>query len=415
MCGRGHISSSGEDIQKSAESITSHPTSWENGKSWDNSRQVFHPGCEVPVIFRDTTNTCTIPQSSGSSSGPSDSESSIARLTIAPMTWGLVPSFTKVNPDIRPNFFRYFNARSETCSTVNVYSRLLKQRRCVVCLDGFFEWTDDWKKEKQPYYIKRKDKPLFIAALYDITNVGDGTQLRTVTLLTTSVCNQLKWLHDRMPVILSNDDSINKWLNLNPTNDNIDFKNNHVFKSYNNEDLVWYPVSKNINKIGKGDDEKCIEPVKLSPPTKITSFFSSPSKKKPTSSTTTTTTDTNSLIKVEKEQISNEIETNPSTISSKNTSKTINQKRNRNQTENENENATEIENIIDSNQSHLTSDAASSSSIDDEIRTGVCPDCTYLNQKQRLKCEICGAKLNVKSCLEDKEEPRKRRSKARLK
>ena len=47
-----------------------------------------------------------------------------------------MPSYTK--PDAKPDYFRMFNARSEDMKPV--FTRLLKQRRCVVLLNGFYEW-----------------------------------------------------------------------------------------------------------------------------------------------------------------------------------------------------------------------------------------------------------------------------------
>ncbi len=55
------------------------------------------------------------------------------------MTWGLVPSWTKKEDKL--DFFRMFNARSETVPEKTVFSRLLGSKRCVVLLNGFFEWA----------------------------------------------------------------------------------------------------------------------------------------------------------------------------------------------------------------------------------------------------------------------------------
>ena len=55
------------------------------------------------------------------------------------MTWGLVPSWTK--KEERLDFFRMFNARCETVPEKTVFSRLLGSKRCVVLLNGFFEWA----------------------------------------------------------------------------------------------------------------------------------------------------------------------------------------------------------------------------------------------------------------------------------
>lgn len=96
----------------------------------------------------------------GSNSQDEDSEK---RIILEGMRWGLVPSFTKAGE--KPNFFRMFNARSETVPTKSIFSRLLQSNRCIVCIDGFYEWKDE-HKGKQPYYIHFKDRPMLCAGMY---------------------------------------------------------------------------------------------------------------------------------------------------------------------------------------------------------------------------------------------------------
>jgi hypothetical protein len=55
--------------------------------------------------------------------------------------WGLVPSFTK--PGSQLDFYKMFNARSESVAEKPVFSRLLSSHRCVVLLEGFYEWKTD--------------------------------------------------------------------------------------------------------------------------------------------------------------------------------------------------------------------------------------------------------------------------------
>lgn len=55
------------------------------------------------------------------------------------MAWGLVPSWTKMGD--KPDFFRMFNARCETVPEKSVFSRLLGAKRCIVLLNGFYEWA----------------------------------------------------------------------------------------------------------------------------------------------------------------------------------------------------------------------------------------------------------------------------------
>ena len=55
-----------------------------------------------------------------------------------------------------------------------VFRRLLPSRRCVVLLDGFFEWKLEGK-DKRPYFVKdASGKPyLPLAGLYDVWVTGE--------------------------------------------------------------------------------------------------------------------------------------------------------------------------------------------------------------------------------------------------
>ena len=50
--------------------------------------------------------------------------------------WGLVPSWAK-DPSIGN---RMINARAETLGEKPSFKRLIKNRRCLVLADGFYEW-----------------------------------------------------------------------------------------------------------------------------------------------------------------------------------------------------------------------------------------------------------------------------------
>ena len=142
------------------------------------------------------------------------------------MRWGLVPSFSK--RDEAPNFYRTFNARSDTLTEKPIFSRLLPRRRCVVLLNGFYEWREEKAAGalvKQPYYVHKArdaasadedddapDAMLRAAALFDRWEAADGTPMYTVTILTTDAAPEMRWLHDRMPVFLRDEDAERAWL-----------------------------------------------------------------------------------------------------------------------------------------------------------------------------------------------------------
>ncbi|KAK9747840.1 hypothetical protein RND81_02G018100 [Saponaria officinalis] len=183
------------------------------------------------------------------------------------MKWGLIPSFTK--KDEKPDHYRMFNARSESIGEKASFRRLIPNNRCLVAVEGFYEWKKGPKK--QPYYIHLKDeRPLVFAALYDSWKNAEGELLYTFTILTTESSSNLQWLHDRMPVILGDKASTDMWLN-----GSSDTKLNAVLKPYENSDLAWYPVSSVMNK-ASFDGPECIKEIvlkeqQLNP---ITKFFS---------------------------------------------------------------------------------------------------------------------------------------------
>ncbi|MGA2105909.1 SOS response-associated peptidase [Methanoregula sp.] len=123
------------------------------------------------------------------------------------MQWGLVPHWAK---DITATH-KPINARAESLEEKPMFRDLLKSKRCLVPASGFFEW----KKEaghKVPFYIHVKDDPIFsFAGLYDIWQNPAGTILQTYTIITTAANELVAPLHDRMPVILRQDDEI-RWL-----------------------------------------------------------------------------------------------------------------------------------------------------------------------------------------------------------
>lgn len=228
------------------------------------------------------------------------------------MRWGLVPSYTKLKEGERPEFWRMFNARSDgVLGAVGPSSRLLGDKRCVVFLDGFYEWKGGDgllrdKRDKQPYYMSFTDsRPLAVAALYDVCShinddvttfprdgswdgnessaEGTGASLQqaaedrggataeplcTVTLLTTDASSSLNWLHDRMPVLLD-EAGVEQWLS--DTKDKVALVRD-LLRPYEGEDLTWHPVTKRMSKLNYTEPD-CCAPVKIDKPRPITQFF----------------------------------------------------------------------------------------------------------------------------------------------
>lgn len=117
------------------------------------------------------------------------------------LQWGLVPTWAK-DESIGS---KMINARAETLAEKPSFKRLLRNRRCLVVADGFYEW----KKEgtaKTPMFITLKDgAPFAFAGLWDLWRSSDGREIRSCTLITTQPNELVATIHDRMPVILPTD------------------------------------------------------------------------------------------------------------------------------------------------------------------------------------------------------------------
>jgi putative SOS response-associated peptidase YedK len=118
------------------------------------------------------------------------------------LRWGLVPYFSK---DLK-KAQRPVNARSETVATSGMFRAALAKRRCLVPADAFYEWKA-LPDGKQPYAIARTDgAPLAFAGLWEAWRSPDDEILRTFTILTTAANGDMAQLHNRMPVILEEED-----------------------------------------------------------------------------------------------------------------------------------------------------------------------------------------------------------------
>ncbi len=113
--------------------------------------------------------------------------------------WGLIPSWAKEAAIGN----KLINARCETVSEKPSFRSAFKRRRCLVLVDGWYEWKQT-TKPKTPFFFHRKDrKPLALAGLWEEWTAPDtGEVVRTCALITTGPNALMEPIHDRMPVIL---------------------------------------------------------------------------------------------------------------------------------------------------------------------------------------------------------------------
>lgn len=154
------------------------------------------------------------------------------------MRWGLVPRWSK-GPDSR---FSMFNARSETVHEKPAYRSAFKNQRCLIPVDGFYEWSQS--NGKQPYFIHRRDNtPMVFAGLWDYWQGKDGNSIDSCTIIVTKANDEMQSIHDRMPVILD-PRLFDDWLD--PQNHAVD-ELSDMLQPYASGDLESYPVSRDVN------------------------------------------------------------------------------------------------------------------------------------------------------------------------
>lgn len=150
------------------------------------------------------------------------------------------------------------NARSET--VVQKFNKDIMNRRCVIPADGYFEWN----KSSQPYFFHKRGKELlFLAGFY--------TQHNEFVILTRDSVNDVKKIHPRMPIILSQDE-IALW----------ESPKFEYFLTANPPQIDFYPVSRDALKPGYTGPE-CIKRINGNNKQQLTmmDMFKSVKKDKP--------------------------------------------------------------------------------------------------------------------------------------
>lgn len=172
------------------------------------------------------------------------------RDSITEYRWGLVPSWAEhPRTDL-------INARSETVDEKPAFKAAYRTRRCLVPVDGFYEWSET-SANKQPYRITRRDEqPFALAGLWETwtekqtqtsldafggdeggTQETEPKQLRTFTILTREPNDVVREYHNRMPVILARDEETT-WLEGEPVD---------ALEPTPSDVLRGYPVSTAVN------------------------------------------------------------------------------------------------------------------------------------------------------------------------
>lgn len=124
------------------------------------------------------------------------------RWVLTSARWGLVPSWA-TDPAIGA---RLINARLETIAEKPAFRDALTSRRCVLPADGWYEWATRPDGSRQPYFLAPADgRLLAFAGLWEVWYDGEGRPLISTTIVTGPAPDDLRFVHDRAPVVLGRD------------------------------------------------------------------------------------------------------------------------------------------------------------------------------------------------------------------
>ncbi|MCB1183666.1 SOS response-associated peptidase [bacterium] len=166
--------------------------------------------------------------------------------------WGLVPHWSK-GPD---EAARMINARSETVLEKGSFRDSFRERRCLVPVNGFYEWQKR-PDGKQPFLFRRRDAGLFaLAGIWDRWEYPGGRELRSCSILTTEANRVMRPVHHRMPVILA-PEAWEKWLRL-PADRAAELTD--LLRPLATDDLLAAPVTREVNRPAF-DEPRCLEPI----------------------------------------------------------------------------------------------------------------------------------------------------------
>ena len=164
--------------------------------------------------------------------------------------FGLIPHWAK-DGKLQP-----INARAETLATKPTFKSPFKSNRCIIPINGFYEWKKEGK-HKVPYWISPSQGNYFaLAGICDTWHDPDtNEEILSSAIITTTPNEIMKPIHDRMPVILESKDW-ELWLDANIDKSEALMP---LLKPFDEKAMQAYEVSTFVNSPAN-NTEQCITP-----------------------------------------------------------------------------------------------------------------------------------------------------------
>jgi putative SOS response-associated peptidase YedK len=168
------------------------------------------------------------------------------------LRWGLVPFWAK---DLKVGFAN-INARAEEVERKPAFREAFQRRRCLVPVDGFFEWAKT-PGGKQPYAIALAERGVMaLAGLWENWRSPAAEWVRSFAIVTTTPNALCGEIHNRMPVILK-PEAWSVWLGEEPA-DAPQLK--ALLAPYPSEEMIAWPIGPRVGNV-KNNDPGLIAPL----------------------------------------------------------------------------------------------------------------------------------------------------------
>ncbi|TQR38516.1 SOS response-associated peptidase [Brevibacillus brevis] len=171
---------------------------------------------------------------------------------IGQLKWGLVPSWAQDEK----SGYKMINARSETLTEKPAFRRLFERKRCIIPADGFYEWQQRESGKQAMRIMMKTGEPFAFAGLFDTWTSPEGEKLHSCTIITTKPNDVVADIHDRMPVILNEQDEA-IWLDREKFDADL---LQSLLVPYDHEQMKAYPVPAMVGS-PKNDMPECIQEI----------------------------------------------------------------------------------------------------------------------------------------------------------
>ena len=155
--------------------------------------------------------------------------------------WGLIPHWAN-DASVGTNLI---NAKAEGIAGQLSFRLPIRQRRCLVFADSYYEWKKDGR-ETQPYRVQLVNGDLMaFAGVWDVWIDAENQMYKTFSIITTEANEVLKMIGaTRMPVIINEGSKQAQWLGEHSLPNAL-----NMLKAIDGNELDFYPISKEIDSL----------------------------------------------------------------------------------------------------------------------------------------------------------------------